>query len=58
LSGSEVAGVAVSTVMRASIYLNHLVAILVAALVATLLSGLFPAWSAGRVAPVDSIRIV
>lgn len=58
LSGSEVAGVAVSTVMRAAIYGDHLVAILLAALLATLLSGLLPAFSAGRVAPVESIRIV
>jgi ABC-type lipoprotein release transport system permease subunit len=58
LSGSEVAGVAVSTVMRASIYGDHLVVIILAALAATLLSGLYPAWSAGRVAPVESIRLV
>jgi ABC-type lipoprotein release transport system permease subunit len=58
LSGSEVAGVALSTVMRVSIYGDHLVAIVVAALAATLLSGLWPAWSAGRVAPVESIRLV
>jgi len=58
VSGAEVAGVAVSTVMRAAIYGDHLLAIVFAALAATLLSGLLPAWSAGRVAPVESIRIV
>ncbi len=56
--GSEVAGVAVSPVMQVGIYADHLVAIGIAALLATLLSGLYPAWSAGRVEPVESIRIV
>ena len=56
--GGEVAGVAISSVMHVSIYADHLVAIVIAALLATLLSGLYPAWSAGRIAPVESIRIV
>jgi ABC-type lipoprotein release transport system permease subunit len=30
----------------------------IAAVLATLASGLYPAWSAGRVAPVESIRVV
>jgi ABC-type lipoprotein release transport system permease subunit len=57
LSGSEVAGIAITTVMRVAIYGDHLVAIVAAALAATLLSGLLPAWHAGRVAPVESIRV-
>ena len=52
------AGVALTPIMHVGIYLDHLVAIVLAALVATLLSGVYPAWSAGRVAPVESIRIV
>ncbi len=55
---SEIAGVAVSPVMYVDIYLENLVAIASAALLATLLSGLYPAWKAGRVAPVESIRLV
>ncbi len=58
ISGTEVAGVALTPIMHVGIYLDHLVAIVLAALVATLLSGVYPAWSAGRVAPVESIRIV
>lgn len=58
ISGSEIAGVAVSTVMRVAIYPENLVMILAAALTATLLSGLYPAWRAGTVAPVESIRLV
>lgn len=55
--GSEVAGVALSTVMRADIYPSNALLIAGFALVATLLAGLYPAWNAGRIAPVDSIRV-
>ncbi|MAE97358.1 MAG: hypothetical protein CL910_22135 [Deltaproteobacteria bacterium] len=58
MSGSEIAGVAVSTVMRVAIYPENLALILAVALGATLLSGLYPAWKAGTVAPVESIRLV
>ena len=58
MSGSEVAGVAISPVMHSRIYLDNLITILLVALGATLLSGLYPAWSAGRLAPVRSLRIV
>jgi ABC-type lipoprotein release transport system permease subunit len=58
VAGSEVAGVAVSPVMRVDIYPENAVIIASAALLATLLSGLYPAWNAGRVVPVDSIRLV
>ena len=58
ISGSEVAGVALSTVMRADIYPENAAMIAAAALIATLLSGLYPAWQAGRVEPVESIRLV
>jgi ABC-type lipoprotein release transport system permease subunit len=54
----EVAGVAVSPIMHANIFLENLVMIASAALLATLLSGLYPAWHAGRVVPVESIRLV
>jgi ABC-type lipoprotein release transport system permease subunit len=57
LDGSEVAGVAVSTLLRADIYPENVLMIAGLALVATLLSGLYPAWSAGRVTPVESIRL-
>ncbi len=57
VGASEVAGVAVTPVLRAAIHPDHAVAIVSCALVATLLAGLYPAWSAGRVSPVESIRI-
>jgi ABC-type lipoprotein release transport system permease subunit len=55
---SEVAGVAVSPVMYVDILPENLAVIAGAALLATLLSGLYPAWKAGRVTPVESIRLV
>jgi ABC-type lipoprotein release transport system permease subunit len=54
----EVAGVAVSPIMNADIFPENLLMIASAALLATLLSGLYPAWSAGRVVPVESIKLV
>lgn len=56
--GAEVAGVAVEPVMRVGIYPEHALFIAAAAVMATLLSGLYPAWRAGRVAPADSIKLV
>jgi ABC-type lipoprotein release transport system permease subunit len=56
--GSEVAGVAITTIMRAYIYPENLAMIASAALGATLLSGLYPAWRAGHVEPVESIKLV
>ena len=57
-NSAEVAGVAVSPVMYVDIYPENLAMIAGAALLATLLSGLYPAWKAGRVVPVESIRLV
>jgi ABC-type lipoprotein release transport system permease subunit len=56
--GTEVAGVVIEPIMYVGIYLEHAVAIACAALLATLLSGLYPAWRAGRVVPVESIKLV
>ena len=58
ISNSEVAGVALSTVMYVKIYPENAVLIASAALLATLLSGLYPALHAGRLEPVESIRLV
>jgi len=56
--GTDVAGVAVEPIMYVGIFAEHAVAIGSAALLATLLAGLFPAWRAGRVVPVETIKLV
>jgi ABC-type lipoprotein release transport system permease subunit len=56
--GAEVAGIAMTTRMYVDIYPEHAVLIGAAALGATLLSGVYPAWRAGRVDPAETIRLV
>jgi ABC-type lipoprotein release transport system permease subunit len=56
--GAEVAGVAVSPIMHVGIFPEHAVLIAAAVFAATLLSGLYPAWRAGRVVPVETIQLV
>jgi len=56
--GAEIAGVGMTPIMYVEIYPGSAAIIVVAAVGATLLSGLYPAWRAGRVAPVESIRLV
>jgi ABC-type lipoprotein release transport system permease subunit len=56
--GAEVAGIGIEPVMYVSIYPENAVFIAVAAVAATLVAGLYPAWRAGRVAPVESIKLV
>lgn len=54
----DVAGVGMSAVMKVGIYPESAVAIALTVLAATLLSGIYPAWRAGRVSPVESIKLV
>lgn len=54
----ELAGIAISPVFKVEIFPGNAVFIAVAALVATLAAGIYPAWRAGRVAPVETIRLV
>jgi ABC-type lipoprotein release transport system permease subunit len=56
--GSEIAGVGIDSVLYVGIFPENAVAICVAVLLATLLAGLYPAIKAGRVAPVESIKLV
>jgi ABC-type lipoprotein release transport system permease subunit len=55
---AEIAGIAVSTRMFVDIYPENALMIGAAALGATLLSGVYPAWRAGRVDPAETIRLV
>jgi ABC-type lipoprotein release transport system permease subunit len=54
----EVAGIAMPTTMRVGIFTEHAITIVFLALLATLVSGIYPAWKAGRVEPVETIRLV
>ena len=56
--GTEVAGVAMDATLYVDILPHNLLAIVVVVLVATLAAGLYPAWKAGRVEPVDAIKTV
>ena len=58
IQGAEIAGVAMSPILYAQIYPENLVTIAVFALLATLAAGIYPAWRAGSVTPVESIRLV
>ena len=53
----DIAGVAMSTVLKVGIYTESVVYIAVAATVATLLAGVYPAWRAGTVEPVAAIKM-
>ena len=57
-ASTEVAGVGWDATMRVGIFPDNVVIIGVAVLAATLLAGVYPAWRAARVRPVDSIRLV
>jgi len=54
----EVAGALMSMVVKATVYPDHAVIIAIAIIGVTLLSGLYPAWRAARVQPVDAIKLV
>jgi ABC-type lipoprotein release transport system permease subunit len=54
----ELAGVGMPLVLRVGIYPENALLIGVAVVAATLSAGLYPAWRAGRVAPVETIQVV
>jgi ABC-type lipoprotein release transport system permease subunit len=56
--GAEIAGVTLTEAFKAGIYPESLTLIIVASVIAVLLSGLYPAWKAGRVEPVETIKLV
>jgi ABC-type lipoprotein release transport system permease subunit len=55
---ADVAGVAMSLVIKIGLYPENLMIIALVALGTTLLSGLYPAYKAGTVEPVETIRLV
>jgi ABC-type lipoprotein release transport system permease subunit len=55
---ADVAGVAMSLVIKIGLYPESLVLIALIALAATMLSGLYPAYKAGTVEPVETIKLV
>lgn len=54
----DVAGITVASVLRVELYPESALMIAVAVIVATLASGLYPAWRAGSVEPMETIRLV
>jgi len=54
---TEVAGVGFDMVMRVGMYTETGIAIAAAIILATLAAGIYPAWKAGRVEPVETIRL-
>lgn len=57
-SGAEVAGVAMEPILYVRLDPESALVIAAAVVLATLASGLYPAWRAGRVDPADAVRLV
>lgn len=54
--GSSAGGVLVDPLMRIRLFKESIIAILVGVFSLTLLSGLYPAWRAGRIPPIESLK--
>ena len=55
---TEINGIAFDPIMYVSIFPEHAAIIAAFAIAATMLAGLYPAWRAGRVEPVETIKLV
>ena len=56
--GTEIAGIGFDPILSVGIFPENVVLIGSVVVLATLLSGLYPAWRAARVQPVDTIKLV
>ena len=54
----EVAGVGFDTVLKVGIFPENVALIVGAIVISTIAAGLYPAWRAGRVEPVEAIKLV
>ena len=54
----DVGGVGFDPILRVGIFPENAIAIAIAIILATVVAGLYPAWRAGRVDPVESINLV
>jgi ABC-type lipoprotein release transport system permease subunit len=54
----DIGGVGMDSILRVGIFPENAAVIALAIVAATLLAGVFPAWKAGRVDPVESINLV
>ena len=54
---TEISGIAMASELKFGIYPENVARILVLAFFAVILAGIYPAWRAGRVEPVESIRL-
>lgn len=57
-NSAEVAGVGFDPILKVGIFPENVLYIAIAITLATLAAGLYPAWKAGSVEPVDSIKLV
>jgi ABC-type lipoprotein release transport system permease subunit len=58
MTSFEIGGVGLDPILKIGIYPENAIAIAIAIVLATLIAGLYPAWRAGRVNPVESINLV
>ena len=54
----DISGVGMDPILRIGIFPENAIAIALAIVGATMLAGVYPAWKAGRVNPIDAIKLV
>jgi len=56
--GYNAGGVLVDPLFKIRLYKESIIAILAGVFSLTLLSGIYPAWRAGRIPPVESLKVI